>query len=210
MLLKISGVQSILYLKQTNRSVATRVLLNSNVQLKDSKNVGDKKQLDMWDKEFIRPKKELKRIQNNNLTEIEVDFRERKRKIEEEENKIKPVDPGLLGLESTWIGPGITFKKKKKVFLSRKELRKIKRRRDMRQPHVILNHKMIANNSLKKYQVKKLPFPFKTVIDYEETLKQPLGKLWVPEVAFRKLNVPKIKTLLGTPIEPPTDADRKH
>ena len=51
-------------------------------------------------------------------------------------------------------------------------------------------------------QVSDLPFPFTSVADYEASIRQPIGKNWVPETVFQKLTEPKIVTKAGTIIQP--------
>lgn len=47
-----------------------------------------------------------------------------------------------------------------------------------------------------------MPYPFKNVEDYEETIKTPLGQTWVPETVFRKLTAPSVVTQMGQIIDP--------
>ncbi|KAG8231397.1 hypothetical protein J437_LFUL011333 [Ladona fulva] len=50
--------------------------------------------------------------------------------------------------------------------------------------------------------VNELPYPYVAVESFESSIRAPLGSMWVPETAHRKFIAPKIKTLIGTVIEP--------
>ncbi len=47
-----------------------------------------------------------------------------------------------------------------------------------------------------------MPFPFKNVAQFENSIRQPIGRTWNPETAFRSLTEPKIVTKMGAIIEP--------
>lgn len=47
-----------------------------------------------------------------------------------------------------------------------------------------------------------MPFPFKDVDEYEETIKIPVGRTWVPETVFRTLTHPPVVTQMGQIIDP--------
>jgi U3 small nucleolar RNA-associated protein 14 len=40
------------------------------------------------------------------------------------------------------------------------------------------------------------------VVDFENKIAQPIGRTWNPDSKFRKLIMPKVKTKIGTLIEP--------
>lgn len=48
----------------------------------------------------------------------------------------------------------------------------------------------------------ELPFPYKNIYQFENTVRHPIGKTWNPETAFRKMIEPKVSTQLGTIIDP--------
>ena len=48
----------------------------------------------------------------------------------------------------------------------------------------------------------QLPFCFKNVHQFEYTVKQPIGKTWNAETAYRKMITPKVSTMMGTVIDP--------
>lgn len=50
-----------------------------------------------------------------------------------------------------------------------------------------------------------MPFPFRSVRDFEASIRAPIGRTWVPETAHRQLSAPKIVTHAGQKIEPMTE-----
>lgn len=52
------------------------------------------------------------------------------------------------------------------------------------------------------FKVNQLPFPFKNVSQFENSIRQPIGRTWNPETAFRSLTEPKVVTKMGAIIEP--------
>lgn len=47
-----------------------------------------------------------------------------------------------------------------------------------------------------------MPYPFKGIEEYEETIKVPVGRTWVPETVFQKLTAPPVVTQMGQIIDP--------
>lgn len=115
-----------------------------------------------------------------------------------EQNKPKDIDLTLPGWGS-WGGKNVpSLKRKRKRFIIRMP-KKVKRR-DENKGNVIIYEG--GNKDIKNHLVSDLPFPFKSVKDFEASIRQPLGNTFVPETAFRKLTLPAVKTKLGTIIEP--------
>lgn len=50
-----------------------------------------------------------------------------------------------------------------------------------------------------------MPYPFKSVKDFEASVRAPVGRLFVPEGAHKKLIAPGTVTKIGTVIEPMTE-----
>lgn len=50
-----------------------------------------------------------------------------------------------------------------------------------------------------------MPYPFKSVKDFEASVRAPVGRLFVPEGAHKKLIAPATVTKIGTVIEPITE-----
>merc|ERR1712168_1033107 len=76
----------------------------------------------------------------------------------------------------------------------------VKPRKDSMLGNIIINQK--ANEKLKKHQVFHIPYPFTSVSDYQASVRQPIGKNWVPETVFKKLTQPKVLTRAGAIIKP--------
>lgn len=73
-------------------------------------------------------------------------------------------------------------------------------RRDENKGSLIINEK--AQEKIRALQVSEVPFPFKTVKDYEASIRAPIGNTFVPETAFRRYIEPAVKTKMGAIIEP--------
>ncbi|XP_078001379.1 U3 small nucleolar RNA-associated protein 14 homolog A-like isoform X2 [Glandiceps talaboti] len=131
--------------------------------------------------------------------DVVADFsREKRSKIEEDAPK--ELDLSLPGW-GDWGGIGIVPSKKKKKRFTIKAAPQAPRK-DRSLPNVIINEnrdKMIA-----MHQVNALPFPYTSVQEFERSIRQPIGRTWNTESAFKKLTKPKVTTKLGTIIPPIT------
>ena len=61
------------------------------------------------------------------------------------------------------------------------------------------------NLTFVKSQVNDLPFPFRSAVAFESTIRAPVTSTFIPETAVRKLATPKVITKIGTVIAPMTD-----
>ncbi|KAL1464603.1 hypothetical protein WDU94_004233 [Cyamophila willieti] len=99
-----------------------------------------------------------------------------------------------------WGGAGISkkvSKRKRRRFI----IKGVKLpRKDEKKPIVIINEDTAPD--LRKHLVDGVPHPFNSVKEYEASLRTPLGREWVPELAHRTLTKPAIRTKLGAVIEP--------
>uniref|UniRef100_A0A8C4PY10 Uncharacterized protein n=1 Tax=Eptatretus burgeri TaxID=7764 RepID=A0A8C4PY10_EPTBU len=73
-------------------------------------------------------------------------------------------------------------------------------RKDRSLPHIILSEK--RNAALAQHQVLKVPYPFNTAADFEQSLHGPLSTTWIPSQAARLLNQPRVHTQMGAIIKP--------
>lgn len=48
----------------------------------------------------------------------------------------------------------------------------------------------------------EIPYPFTNIQDFEASIRAPVGRNWVPQIAHRKLIAPPVVTKLGTVIGP--------
>lgn len=118
---------------------------------------------------------------------------------EEKKNDTQEIDLSLPGW-GKWSGAGIDpTKQKTKRKLILKFPAPEKRRADNKGDVVIIEQ---SDEKLKKHLVTDLPFPFTSVDDYEQSIRAPIGKDFVPATAHRLLIKPSITTKSGTIIEP--------
>lgn len=124
---------------------------------------------------------------------------EREKEDESKKNGPEEIDLSVPGWGS-WSGSGIDPSKqktKRKLILRFPEPEK---RRNDNQGNVVLIEN--RDEQLKKHLVADLPFPFTSVDDYEQSIRQPLGKDFVPATAHRVLTKPAVVTKSGAIIEP--------
>lgn len=119
-------------------------------------------------------------IMNDFEQEVEEEF---KRNLGPEETTL----PGW----GTWGGCGVKAKKQK----PQKKIPDIKKK-----DRIIIG--TTVNEKLQKHLVSTVPFPFKSVQDFEASMRLPIGKDFIPETAHRKLTLPSVVTKAGTVIEP--------
>lgn len=81
------------------------------------------------------------------------------------------------------------------------------KRKDAKLKHVIINEKKLR--SLEKYQVDKVPYPFKDKLQYELSQRMPVGKEWNTEQTFRKRIQPRVVTRPGQAIAPLKSGKKK-
>ncbi|XP_034429264.1 U3 small nucleolar RNA-associated protein 14 homolog A [Hippoglossus hippoglossus] len=73
-------------------------------------------------------------------------------------------------------------------------------RKDQHLPSVIISEK--RNSSISLHQVNSLPFPFENHMQFESTVRSPVGRTWNTEHTVKKITKPKVITQLGSIIEP--------
>ncbi|XP_014244568.1 U3 small nucleolar RNA-associated protein 14 homolog A [Cimex lectularius] len=120
---------------------------------------------------------------------------------EDEINADKPKDVDLtLPGWGHWAGCSMPPVKKRKT--SRRFVVKFPevKRKDATRQHVIINENVDVR--LKDHMVNELPYPFKSVKEYEASIRAPIGNNWIPEVAHKRLTAPPVLTKMGSIIEP--------
>ncbi|KAL5010291.1 hypothetical protein ScPMuIL_012596 [Solemya velum] len=129
--------------------------------------------------------------------DVVVDFmREKKEAVERD--RPKAIDLTLPGW-GNWGGQGLSIsKKKRKRFLIRAP--PSQPRKDRNLGNVIISEE--KDVSISKIQVNDLPFPYTSVKQFEQSIRTPVGKTWVPETAHKQLVKPKVVTKLGQIIAP--------
>ncbi|CAF1054400.1 unnamed protein product [Brachionus calyciflorus] len=139
------------------------------------------------------------------------------KKLTIENERVKQIDLSLPGW-GDWAGAGIdpnetkkTQKKRNKKLrkkliirpqdvLTTKEDREQMERRDKNLEHVIISEK--KDTKIAEFQINQLPHQFNNVHDFENKISQPIGRTWNPDFKFRKMIQPKVKTKIGSVIEP--------
>ncbi|XP_030372780.1 U3 small nucleolar RNA-associated protein 14 homolog A [Scaptodrosophila lebanonensis] len=106
----------------------------------------------------------------------------------------------------SWAGPGIsqdaTKKRNKRLIL---KLAEPEKRRDENKNNVYINEN--TNKHTRDHKVSNIPFPFKSLADYEASIRAPIGRNFVPETAFRMLTRPAVITRKGAIIEPMNETE---
>ncbi|CAH1116181.1 unnamed protein product [Phaedon cochleariae] len=129
--------------------------------------------------------------------DIAVDF-EKEKANEIEKDTPKDIDLNLPGWGS-WAGGNIDHtKRKRKRFIIKMPSQMP--RKDDNKGSLIINEK--AQAKIKPLLVSEVPFPFKSVKDYEASIRAPIGNTFVPETAFKRLIEPAVTTKMGAIIEP--------
>jgi len=128
--------------------------------------------------------------------DVVADFKKEKSKIVDAD---KPSEESeVLPGWGSWGGGGLKPHKPQ----TKRDNKPRKPRKDGMLGNIIINEN--AAEKLKKHQVSDIPYPFTSVSDYQASVRQPIGKNWVPETVFKKLTLPKVVTKTGT-IIPPLD-----
>eukprot|EP00049_Salpingoeca_infusionum_P006711 m.110401 g.110401 ORF g.110401 m.110401 type:complete len:992 (-) comp13402_c0_seq1:224-3199(-) len=127
---------------------------------------------------------------------VEEDFAAEKEALVDAQT-IKDEDVTLPGW-GTWGGNGLatTFPKKRIV----KKAPEQAPRRDGKLKNVIINEK--TDKKLQKRLVANVPFPFKTMDQFERSVRAPVGREWATDKVHRQSIRPKIETEAGAIIAP--------
>lgn len=116
----------------------------------------------------------------------------------EDAAKPKDIDLSLPGWGS-WAGVGIKpSEKKKKVFTKKAD--PAPPRKDRNLSHVIINEE--TSKLFSKNQVSSVPHPYGSHVQFERSMRNPVGKHWNTGTTVNQLTKPRVETLIGTIIEP--------
>ncbi|XP_063626094.1 U3 small nucleolar RNA-associated protein 14 homolog C [Cydia splendana] len=126
-----------------------------------------------------------------------VDSFRQEKEDEINKDKIEDIDLSLPGW-GTWGGKGVKAPKKKKNRFISKPAPKFPRR-DENKGDIII--KEFKDPKLAVHKVTNVPFPFKSVKDYEASIRVPLGNTFITEKAHKKLIKPSVITKAGAIIE---------
>ncbi|PQE12216.1 small nucleolar ribonucleo complex subunit utp14 protein [Rutstroemia sp. NJR-2017a BVV2] len=120
---------------------------------------------------------------------------EKKQTIEDEDEKV--IDNTLPGW-GNWVGDGVSKKEKAKNkgrFLTKSEGIKAQNRKDAKLDRVIINEKRVKKNT--KYLASQLPHPFESKLQYERSLRLPVGPEWVTKETFQDSTKPRVMIKQG-------------
>ena len=141
-------------------------------------------------------------------TEMEKEFRREKEKLLEKESTAKE-EIELPGWGGSWVGEGARESKRNIERRDRKRKereaeteRLRKKRKDSLLTDVIISEKGDTLN--RKYKTQTVPFPFKTIEQYERTLQTPLGRDWNTLSVYNERIKPRVRVRKGEYIQPMT------
>lgn len=103
-----------------------------------------------------------------------------------------------------WTGAGIERDHKKEANIRRRREEKLKQlkssRKDVNLKNVKINEK--RDKKFKKYMVNELPHEYKSIAQFEQLMKVPLGKDWNTTQNYKRLLQPEVLTKAGKIIQP--------
>ncbi|KAH9907357.1 small-subunit processome [Xylariomycetidae sp. FL2044] len=137
--------------------------------------------------------------------DVLADFEAEKNAVVEEDAD-KLIDNTLPGWGS-WVGEGVSNRDKKRHtgrFLTKREGIKQSDRKDAKLKNVIINEKRNKKND--KYLASQLPHPFESRLQYERSLRLPVGPEWMTKETFQEATKPRVLLKQGiiAPIAKPT------
>ncbi|KAL9969211.1 hypothetical protein ACROYT_G021402 [Oculina patagonica] len=116
----------------------------------------------------------------------------------EDASKPKDIDLSLPGWGS-WAGAGIKpSEKKKKLFTKKADPAPPRKDKDL--SHVIISEE--KSKLFSKNQVSSVPHPYGSHVQFERSMRNPVGKHWNTGTTVNQLTKPRVETLIGTIIEP--------
>ena len=109
----------------------------------------------------------------------------------------KVIDNTLPGW-GTWVGPGLSARARSlnsNRFLTYQPGIAAEKRKDAKLDKVIINEKRVKNNA--KYLASQLPHPFETKVQYERSLRLPVGPEWQTKETFQGMTKPRVMVKQG-------------
>ncbi|KAH8404435.1 hypothetical protein KR222_000420 [Zaprionus bogoriensis] len=135
--------------------------------------------------------------------DIIADFNKDKTKDSEVKNdELQLAMPGW----GSWAGAGISQealqRRNKRLLL---KLAAPEKRRDDNKDSLYINE--TSSKQTRAHMVSSIPFPFKSLADYEASIRAPIGRNFVPETVFRMLTRPAVITRKGQVIQPMDESE---
>lgn len=115
----------------------------------------------------------------------------------EKAHQSEDIDMTLPGWGS-WAGAGIAPLKGKKKFIKKADPAPPRKDRDL--AHVIINED--KSKLLVKNQVTEVPYPYTHHVQFERSIRNPVGKHWNTSTAVEQLTKPRVSSMIGTIIDP--------
>ena len=109
----------------------------------------------------------------------------------------KVIDNTLPGW-GTWVGPGLSARAQSRNsnrFLTIQPGIAPEKRKDAKLDKVIINEKRVKKNA--KYLASQLPHPFETKVQYERSLRLPVGPEWQTKETFQGMTKPRVMVKQG-------------
>ncbi|RKU44876.1 hypothetical protein DL546_007225 [Coniochaeta pulveracea] len=123
--------------------------------------------------------------------DVVVEFEKEKAAVAEEDDD-KEIDNTLPGW-GNWVGDGVSARDRKKHtgrFITKVEGVKKQNRKDYKLDKVIVNEKRVRKND--KYLASQLPHMFETKLQYERSLRLPVGPEWVTKESHQDATKPRV------------------
>jgi U3 small nucleolar RNA-associated protein 14 len=145
--------------------------------------------------------------------ELEDEFANEKRRVEESEDPSRKIrkeqtSSAVAAGWGSWTGQGAPAPKPTSAAASKRmrgppALKKAERavRSDASKPTVIISERRMKRME-DKYMVRKVPYPFTTREEYEQSMEGGLGREWNVTSGFKDMTRPEILTRAGKIIQP--------
>ncbi|EPQ66412.1 Bgt-5092 [Blumeria graminis f. sp. tritici] len=124
---------------------------------------------------------------SNVVGEFEVE-----KKRAQRDEAVKTIDNTLPGW-GNWVGDGVSKREQKRNkgrFLTETDGVRVQKRKDVHLQRVIISEKKVKKNG--KYLATSLPHPFETRLQYERSLRLPIGQEWTTKETFQDATKPRI------------------
>ena len=100
----------------------------------------------------------------------------------------------------TWAGPNIKIPEK--FIQKHTDKAPVRRKSKFEKGNVIYNEKADMHENIRKRMVSQLPYPFRSVSEYEASMQGAIGRTFVPEAVHRNMIKPAVVRKMGHIIKP--------
>ena len=144
-------------------------------------------------------------------TEMQKMFDKEKEQLVDDELDM-PEDAGALPGWGGWAGQGVKETRRQKTQKMKKQMKRVeekeklkKKRKDATLGHVIITER--EDKKVRRYLTTTVPHPYKTMEQYEQALKMPLGRDWNSTNVHMESIRPAVEVTKGGYIKPLSVAD---